>query len=117
MVINPYRLKELITGARRTRVAGSARGAHTAEPGSSDYIGHVVNCETNGRQFVFAWQSAPGRPGVELVCGFAPGAAPSVRIEALLRSGAALRIAGTHIVPSVYKPFEFEVTSLHAQMT
>ncbi len=116
MAINPYRLKELIAGARRTRSVRGTRGGAATEPGRSDYVGHVVNYEANGRQFVFARLSAPGRPGVELVCGFAPGTAPAARVEALLRAGTALRIAGTHIVPSIYKPFEFEVTSLQAQM-
>ena len=77
------------------------------------YHGLITHLDKNDPRFVFQCKSTPAGGADGLLCCFLAGFTPPMAaLESLLDARMTLQIFGRHVVPSVYKPFEFEVASL-----
>jgi hypothetical protein len=75
--------------------------------------GLITYSEAANHLFILQPQGDPSAAGGDLLCSLGADLRPMLpTLRHLLVAGQQVLVVGTHIVPSVYKPFEFEVTHL-----
>ena len=78
-----------------------------------DMHGLITYSEAANHLFILQPQGDPAAVGGDLLCSLGTELRlmlPTLRH--LLIAGQSVRVVGMHVVPSVYKPFEFEVSHL-----
>jgi hypothetical protein len=83
------------------------------EAGLLQIEGTVIYCDMARRIFILQLESAMAGVGDDLLCCLDSDLAQTLpNLRSALVTGQCVRVGGTHVVPSVYKPFEFEVTTV-----
>jgi hypothetical protein len=88
-------------------------GTHDRETGTLEVRGRITYCDSARHLFILQPEDALPGVGGDLLCSLGADLRPTLpMLSHLLIADQWVRVVGTHVVPSVYKPFEFEVTRL-----